>query len=144
MKNEYIDCAHPGIPTVATKYEHVMLVDDDPIQNIVSQKLIDRGCFASKTTQFESAKEALDFLANAHISEVPSILFLDIVMPEMDGFAFLDSFSRLPGEVTTKCKVVLLSSSESFDHLNKANKNRFVRKFLNKPLTPEILNAINI
>jgi CheY-like chemotaxis protein len=144
MMTEFIDCASHDVSAVATKYEHVMLVDDDPVHNIVSQKLIEKGCFASKTTQFESAVEALDFLSKASVEDVPSILFLDVVMPKMDGFAFLDGFSKLPIEVTSKCKVILLSSSESFEHLNKANKNRLVRKFLNKPLTPEILNAINI
>lgn len=144
MTNEFIDCASHDLSTIASRYEHVMLIDDDPVNNMLNQQLISKGAFASKTTAFTTAAEALEFLSNAPAEEWPSILFLDIIMPEMDGFAFLEAFSNLPVEVSIKCKVVLLSSSESFEHLNKANKNRLVRKFLNKPLTPETLNAIHI
>jgi hypothetical protein len=60
----------------------------------------------------------------------------------MDGFEFLDAYAKLPTEVTAKPKVIMLSSSESFKDLNRANSNRFVFKFLNKPLTEAVLDAI--
>ena len=66
------------------------------------------------------------------------------MMPVMDGFAFLDEFAKLPEDITKNCKVIMLSTSESFKDLNKANKNRFVYKFLNKPLTDQVLAAINV
>lgn len=133
-----------NLKMVGVKYEHVMLVDDDPVQNMVHGQLLDRGLFAKKISTFNSAQEALDFIKQLPLAELPSLIFLDILMPGMDGFGFLDEFAKLNIQITSRCKVVMLSSSESFEHLNKANRNRYVRKFLNKPLTPEMLSAINI
>jgi CheY-like chemotaxis protein len=75
---------------------------------------------------------------------LPDLIFLDIMMPIMDGFGFLDEFAKLPDDITQKCKIVMLSTSESFKDLNKANKNRFVYKFLNKPLNEQVLTALNV
>ncbi len=86
----------------------------------------------------------LDFLKSAKSDELPEVIFLDIIMPGMDGFQFLDEFEKLDENIRKRCKVVMLSSSDSFKDLNRANKNKLVRKFLNKPLTIEMLSAINV
>jgi CheY-like chemotaxis protein len=65
-------------------------------------------------------------------------------MPVMDGFQFLDEYEKLPENQRMQMKVILLSTSESFKDLNRANKNPYVRKFLNKPLTIQVLQAINV
>jgi CheY-like chemotaxis protein len=130
--------------TTAIKYATVLLVDDNPMDNLVHSQLITGSGFAKKTTAFESAKATLDFLKTASNEELPQLIFLDIIMPVMDGFQFLEEFEKLGERITTRCKVVMLSSSDSFKDLNRANKNKLVRKFLNKPLTIEMLAAINI
>jgi CheY-like chemotaxis protein len=66
------------------------------------------------------------------------------MMPAMNGFEFLDAFEKLPQQVKNHCKIIMLSTSESFKDLNTANSNRFVKKFLNKPLSQEIIDAINV
>jgi CheY-like chemotaxis protein len=144
MTNEISLVEAINLEKVGVKYEHVMLVDDDPVQNMFHGKLLDRGLFAKRISTFNSAQEALEFLTQSPLAELPSVIFLDILMPGMDGFGFLDAFSKMNPQITSRCKVVMLSSSESFDHLNRANRNRYVRKFLNKPLTPEMLTAINV
>ncbi|MFM7054700.1 MAG: response regulator [Bacteroidota bacterium] len=144
MTNEISIVETVNIEKIGVRYEHVMLVDDDPLVNMLHGKLLDHGMFAKKVSSFNSAQEALEFLSQSPLDELPSVIFLDILMPGMDGFGFLDAFAKLNPQIVSRCKVVMLSSSESFDHLNKANRNRYVRKFLNKPLTPEMLNAINI
>jgi CheY-like chemotaxis protein len=130
--------------TTAVKYANVLLVDDNPMDNMVNSQLITQSGFAKKSNCFESAKETLEFLRSADVSELPEIIFLDIIMPGMDGFQFLEEFEKLDASIRTRCRIVLLSSSDSFKDLNRANKNRLVKKFLNKPLTVEMLAAINI
>lgn len=129
---------------VAVKYKSVMLVDDNPMDNLVNRQLIESAGFAMKVNKYETARDTLEFLKKASADELPEIIFLDIIMPGMDGFQFLEEFEKLGEGVTKKCRVILLSTSDSFKDLNRANKNRLVKKFLNKPLTIEMLSAINI
>ncbi len=144
MTNTQTNFESQLVAKAATKYEHVMLVDDDPVHNLVLEKLISKNNFAKRSTLFNSAQEALDFLANANSKDLPNVIFLDIMMPGMDGFGFLDALSKLGNDITCNIKIVMLSSSESFEHLNRANQNRHVRKFLNKPIGPDMLSAINV
>lgn len=127
-----------------TKYETVMLIDDNPLDNYVNKNLAEKDHFARNIQVHEKAQTALNFLMSASEANLPDIIFLDINMPEMDGFEFLENFANLPDQVIKKSRIIMLSTSESFKDLNRANKNRFVCKFLNKPLTDEVLTAINI
>lgn len=126
------------------KYTRVILLDDNQLDNMVNSKIIESNRFAAQITAFEKGSIVLNYLRNEDFNQLPDIIFLDIMMPEMDGFQFLDEFEKLPPEIHSRVKVIMLSTSESFKDLNRANKNRFVYKFLNKPLTEEVLSAINI
>ena len=126
----------------AGRYERVMLIDDNSMDNFINKRLIESCEFASDIIICNSGKEALDYFNSGQ--EIPSLVFLDINMPEMNGFEFLEAFENLPADIHKQCKVLMLSTSESFKDLNKANKNRFVKKFLNKPLTIDVLKAIKI
>ena len=64
------------------------------------------------------------------------------MMPVMDGFGFLEEYEKLPDLIRDKCKIIMLSSSESFKDLNRANSSRLVNKFLNKPLSEKALEVI--
>jgi CheY-like chemotaxis protein len=126
------------------KYDSVMLIDDNTIDTFINRKLIENNGFSANVSSYNDAREALDFLKQASQQEWPDLIFLDIMMPEMDGFAFLEAFERLDRGQKDRIKIVMLSTSESFKDLNRANKNVLVRKFLNKPLSPEMLKAISV
>lgn len=127
-----------------TRYEKVLLLDDNQLDNFVNKKIIEINNFAKTVDFFESAPEVVSYLKKEKEENLPDIIFLDIMMPEMDGFQFLEEFEKLDDAIHHKCKIIMLSTSESFKDLNRANKNRFVHKFLNKPLSAEMLAAINI
>jgi len=130
-------------PEFKTKFKHVMLIDDNPIDNLVNTQLLNKGEFSEKITVMEGPEEALEFIRSCKLDELPDIIFLDILMPVMDGFAFLDEYEKLDKKIIKQSKVVMLSTSDSFHHLNQANKNKLVTRFLNKPLTSEIISAIS-
>jgi CheY-like chemotaxis protein len=123
-----------------------MLIDDNELDIFVNKKLMEAGNFSARIIGQSSAQSALDYLKknSAASDEIPNLIFLDIMMPGMDGFGFLDEFDRLDDSIKKKTRIVMLSTSESFKDLNRANQNKYVNKFLNKPLTEAMLNALNL
>ncbi|HCI57266.1 MAG: response regulator [Bacteroidetes bacterium] len=128
---------------MANKYHSVLVVDDSEAEQVMIKQIITSEPFCDQLNVYADARKALDFIKATPVDQLPEIIFLDIVMPEMDGFQFLNEFEKLSESVRQKCKIVLLSSSDSFKDLNRANKCRYVRRFLNKPLTNSMLQAIN-
>lgn len=128
------------------KYNLVLLIDDNEIDNFVAKKVIEKSGFAEKVITVQSAKNALDYLNTENSSKdvLPDIIFLDIGMPEMDGFEFLEEYEKLNKIVVNNCKVLVLSSSLDIDDYNRANRNKLVRKFINKPLSKKSLMEIDL
>jgi CheY-like chemotaxis protein len=133
-----------GVLNGNARHRKVMLIDDNSLDNFINKKLLETNGFAETVSAYESPEDALSFLKTAPSSELPEVIFLDINMPGMDGFQFLDAFENLNAAIHQQCKIIMLSTSESFKDLNRANKNKFVSKFLNKPLTPEAIGAIKV
>ena len=130
----------------ANRYPVIMLIDDNELDNFINKKLLENEHFASTILIHQSAINALEDLKqkSATPAELPHVIFLDIMMPGMDGFGFLEEFGKLPDAVKKQSKIVMLSTSESFKDLNRANQSRYVYKFLNKPLNKAVLEAINV
>lgn len=128
------------------RYPAVMLVDDNELDNFINKKLIENENFAGQIIVCPSAAAALESLKKsaAEGAILPSIIFLDIMMPGMDGFGFLEEFNKLDDAIKKSIRVIMLSTSESFKDLNRANQNPYVAKFLNKPLNKAVLDAISI
>ncbi len=131
------------------KYHNVMLIDDNEIDNLINQKMIEASNICENIFVHSGAKGAIEFLKNIEKLAkgpldlyLPEVIFLDIDMPLMDGFQFLDEFEKLSDLIKTNCKVVMLTSSLNPQDMNKAKKNKYVLKYLNKPLTQENLKKI--
>lgn len=129
-------------------YNATMLIDDNEIDNLINQKMIESCALSKNVLVHTGAKSALEFLKNIYklSSEenllIPELIFLDIDMPIMDGFQFMDEFAKLPEIIKNKTKVVMLTSSLSPHDVTKAKKNAHIVKFLNKPLSLEELEKL--
>jgi CheY-like chemotaxis protein len=127
------------------KFERVLLVDDNDIDNFINERMITTNNFSKQVTVKNSGEAALQSLRDdvTKGNTLPEVVFLDLNMPVMDGFAFLAEFENLPEAVKSGCKVIVLSSSISPEDINRASTNPYVAKYINKPLNEKYLEAIN-
>jgi CheY-like chemotaxis protein len=128
------------------RYPVAMLVDDNELDNFINKKLLENEMFAGNVIVHQSAQSALDELKKLESTpeRLPRIIFLDIMMPHMDGFGFLEEINKQSDAIKKNCKIIMLSTSESFKDLNRANQSKYVYKFLNKPLNKLVLDAIQL
>ena len=118
----------------------VMLVDDSRIDNFINCKILELNAITSNVSVFDEAAKALDFLKSN--LNLPDLIFLDIYMPSMTGFDFLEEFETLSQQIKEKCKVVLLSSGFDNLELQKLRKFNWISGIIVKPLTYESLEGI--
>lgn len=109
-----------------------MIIDDDTINNMVCQLVIKNSVPDSTTMCFINPIEALEYLKDINHSK-PEIILLDINMPEMDGWEFLEKYES----VELKTKIVILSSSTNENDKYRAEKHPLVINYVSKPLTIE-------
>ncbi len=121
----------------------VLLIDDDSICNSVNQILIkkkfkdDSSCEMDIVT-FQKPLEGFAFLLKLLESEVYKkiLIILDINMPLMTGWEFLDEYARIP-KSSTNVNIIMVSSSVYQSDIERANNNVNVEEFISKPITNE-------
>jgi CheY-like chemotaxis protein len=123
-----------------------MLIDDSEIDLKINTKILSLNFTGCQIIPFLSAEDGIAYFRKHihHQDELPQLLLLDIQMPDMDGFEFLELYKNLPKQVINYCSVVLLSSTLDFGDIKRAEANRHILKLLKKPLNPkELLELIS-
>ncbi len=117
--------------------QKIVLIDDDPISNLINEKIVKKTGEFQQVHICKSAQSGLDMLSNWKESDElgPELILLDIRMPAMDGFEFLDEFKKIPVEFTRNIKIAMLTSSLDEDDKNRALNCNNVIDFINKPLS---------
>ena len=121
--------------------ELAILIDDNDIDLFVQKRFVEINQFAARVITYNSPIRAVSSLMD-EASAIPQLIFLDLNMPEMDGFEFLESFNSFPQSVKDKSKVIVVTSSSSQADKERAMAYESVIHFMSKPLSDKDLNLI--
>ena len=125
----------------STCYSTCLVIDDNYIDNLVTRRLLEMCNFAKSIILNESPTDAIESLRNGTV--VPDVIFLDIRMPIMDGFEFMQEFEKL--DISKKnIKIYLLSSSLDPADVQRSSDNGYITQLIHKPLTKQILEGISV
>lgn len=127
------------------KLDKVLIIDDDEINNFVCSKVIHKHEFASEVKTFVSGQEGLDYLQtviNDQNESLPDLILLDINMPIMNGWSFLEKYQALIPQFDKHPVLLMLSSSVYEEDIEKARQHPEVKDYITKPLNQEVLDNI--
>ena len=127
----------------------VLLVDDDSVTLSLCDMVIKRFTFAEEVDKAQNGQEAIDYFNdivddsnNSNIS-VPAIIFLDLNMPVMNGWDFLDEFIRKGfNKLFPETRIIVLSSSIDPRDIQRASHYDIIIEFISKPLTLKVIKEI--
>ncbi|MDB9882914.1 response regulator [Bacteroidia bacterium] len=105
----------------------IFLIDDDPIQNLITSQPIITSLPNKEFKVFNNGLEALESIASG---DSPSLTLLDINMPIMNGWEFLEEYKKHPNKAPT----VMLSSSQNEEDISKSKEFDFVSGYYSKPI----------
>ncbi|MFV5701835.1 response regulator [Flavobacterium sp. XS2P12] len=129
--------------------DQILCVDDDPITLMLCKKVIIKASFSKETITSQNGEEALDYFnklkqtnSESELKKHPKLIFLDLNMPVMGGWEFLDIFNTIDYSEFSTIKVVVLSSTIDPEDLEKAKSYPMVIDFLSKPITTSMLEYL--
>ena len=122
----------------------VWLIDDDQLSNSIAEGIIKYNGFSESIRTFFTAQEALSALevAISDGNSFPDFIFLDLNMPIVNGWGFLETYRSFPKEVKGSCYLYILTSSIDEQDIKRSKLNEEVRDFISKPLSKRDLEII--
>ncbi|MDB5271654.1 MAG: response regulator [Chitinophagaceae bacterium] len=125
------------------KLKCIMLVDDNADDNFYHERVIKKNDATDIVVTKQTALDALNYLKSKKNDDVhPDLIFLDINMPGMNGWEFLEEYSKLDKQFQSRAIVVMLTTSDNPDDKMKAKASNIAAEFKTKPLTPIMLEEI--
>ncbi len=125
------------LPTIA-------LIDDDEIFQFTTSRIIKLTNLPFNITQFFNGEQAITYLSKnaAYTDKLPDIILLDINMPVIDGWMFLDEFKTLANNLKKNITIYMVSSSIAPEDIRRAKSNPLVSDYLVKPISLETLKHV--
>lgn len=127
---------------------NVLIIDDSKLDAILAKKILEKHQFADNILLFERAMDALDYLTAfdlGRLDDFPQVIFLDVLMPEMNAHDFLDSFLKLPASLRKDVTFVIMSSAIQTE-IDEAAFNDYPHKifFISKPISEDVLREVSV
>lgn len=126
------------------KIDTTCIIDDDPIFVYGTKRVMKEVDFTEKIVVYNNGQDAIDGLTETvnDGDNIPPVVFLDLNMPIMNGWEFLEEFNKLPEEAIAGVTIYIVSSSIDPRDLEKVKQFNVVNNYIVKPVTPKDLEAI--
>jgi CheY-like chemotaxis protein len=126
------------------KFESSCIIDDDPIFIYGTKRLMKEVDFCDTVIVYNNGKEAIEGLTNISAAgkKLPRVIFLDLNMPVMNGWEFLEDFMKIPNKNQEDIIVYIISSSVDPRDLERVQHYKIVNNYILKPITPTDLQNL--
>ena len=127
------------------KFQHILIVDDDQINNLFSQIILEDENVCNMVSVCQSTIEALELLRSMSSNTeapFPDLILLDINMPELDGFDFLERYHLLGYNEQYNTAISMFSTSDDPAHVERVKQYSSVVGFIQKPLSKASLQQL--
>ncbi|MGZ9676019.1 response regulator [Flavobacterium sp. GNP001] len=115
----------------------IWIVDDDPIYQIIANKIVQRSDMFSEVTTFKNGREAMNIVYQVleNKNTIPDIILLDINMPVMDGWEFMEELTAIKPQIQKEFSVYIVSSSIAVEDKSKSKKYNDILGYISKPIS---------
>jgi CheY-like chemotaxis protein len=121
---------------------HFIVIDDSKLDCFIAEKIIQNTGRNESVHTFQQVSDALDYIKGLTAHNGKTVVFVDIQMPVMNGFDFVELFEQLPAEAKSHYVIYMLSSSINENDIAKVRGYPSVKQFLNKPLTGKTMAMV--
>lgn len=126
---------------MSEKIGNLWIIDDDPMASFYIKRLAELGELADIITIYDKARGAAEYLLQhkESLEHLPDVILLDIYMPDMDAWAFIQEFSSIKDQLAKTIDIYIISSSGHLKDINRAKSIPEVKAYIQKPVTKEKL-----
>ena len=123
---------------------NLWIIDNDPMVSFYIKRLTELGALADIITIYDSPRGAVDYLLlhKTSLEHLPDIILLDIYMPEMDGWEFIQEFQKIRDKLTKNVEIHIITSSNHPKDITRAQSFLEVKSYLQKLVTLEALQEV--